>query len=510
MNHWLIAPILLPLCTALLLLFVSRGARSRQRLIAGISALLLVLVSVKLLISASDGAYRVYELGDWPAPFGIVLVLDRLSALMVVLTAVVAFFSLMYAAQGIDDSGRNFHVLFQLQLMGLNGAFLTGDLFNLFVFFEVLLIASYTLLLHGGGSPRLRAGFHYVVFNLAASALFLIAAGVLYGALGTLNMADLATAIAKAEPEQAAMARIGGMLLFVVFAAKAALLPLYFWLPKAYSAATAPVAALFAIMTKVGAYAIIRVYVLVFDGGSNDSSNLLQPWLLAVALATLALASIGVVAGRSVRTLAAYSVVVSVGVILAGFGVFNQAGFSAAIYYLVQSTLVLAALFLLADLLARQRPGHGDQLDYGVAVAQPGLLGALFTVAALAIVGLPPFSGFIGKLLVLQASGQHAHAAWVWTTVLLSGVLMLVAYTRAGSMLFWKTMPHEPKRHPQPARFLALLPSTGLLGLSLLLSVWAGPATRFADAAAQQLLQPDHYIGAVLQTGAPASPEQRP
>lgn len=503
MNHWLIAPILLPLCTALLLLFVSRGARSRQRVISGASALLLLAVSIHLLLIADDGIYRVYELGAWPAPFGIVLVLDRLSALMVMLTAVVAFFSLMYAALGIDDRGRNFHVLFQLQLTGLNGAFLTGDLFNLFVFFEVLLIASYTLLVHGGGSARLRSAFHYVVFNLAASALFLIAAGVLYGAVGTLNMADLAQRIADAGPERAGMLRIGGMLLFTVFAAKAALLPLYFWLPKAYGAATAPVAALFAIMTKVGAYAIVRVYALAFGDGAGYGADLIQPWLLPAALATIAVASVGVIAGRSMRTIAAYSVVVSVGIILSGFGLFTPAGVSAGIYYMVQSTLVLAALFLLVDLVANQRPGYGDRLDYGVGVAQPGLLGTLFLVAALAIVGLPPFSGFVGKLLVLQATGDTTNTVWIWTAVLLSGVFMLVAYTRAGSILFWKTMPPEPARPPQPARIIALMPTTGLLALSVLLSVWAGPAARFSNDTAVQLLEPGHYIGAVLGTQVP-------
>lgn len=504
MNHWLIAPIVLPLLTAVLLLFVSRGARSRQRLISGAATLLLLLASGQLMLMAGDGSYHVYQLGDWPAPFGIVLVLDRLSALMVLLTAVLAFFALMYAALGLDDRGRNFHVLFQLQLMGLNGAFLTGDLFNLFVFFEVLLIASYTLLLHGGGAPRLRAGFHYVVFNLAASALFLIAAGVLYGAVGTLNMADLAQRIATADPQQLQLARIGGLILFVVFAAKAALLPLYFWLPSAYAAATAPVAALFAIMTKVGAYAILRVYSLTFGASADDGAHLIEPWLLGAALATLLIASVGVIASPSVRGMAAYSVVVSVGIILTAFGVFTPAAVAAGLYYLVQSTLVLAALFLVADLVAQQRPGNGDRLQYGSSVAQPAVLGTLFTVAALAIVGLPPFSGFVGKLLVLQASAGNALVAWIWSGVLISGVLMLIAYSRAGSILFWKTLPPEPTQQAQPAQRMALVPSAGLLGLSVLLSLGAGPASRYAADTAGQLLQPSTYIQAVLGQSAAA------
>ncbi len=505
MNHWLIAPIVLPLSTALALLFVSRGARTRQRIIAGASTLMLLGVSLGLLMLTNDGAYRVYELGAWPAPFGIVLVLDRLSALMVTLTALVAFFSLMYAALGTDDRGRNFHVLFQLQLMGLNGAFLTGDLFNLFVFFEVLLIASYTLLLHGGGSPRLRAGLHYVVFNLGASALFLIAAGLLYAALGSLNLADIAQRVAAVDPQRAGLVRIGGMLLFVVFAAKAALLPLYFWLPNAYSAASAPVAALFAIMTKVGAYAILRVYTLAFGTHAGPGANLIEPWLLPTALVTLSLASLGVLTGQSVRRVAAYSVVVSVGVILSAFGMFTVPGVGAGLYYLAQSTLVLAALFLLADLVAQQRPGHGDRFDYGVAVAQPALLGILFILAGTAIVGMPPFSGFIGKLLLLQAAYHNTHLGPIWTAVLLSSVLTLFAFSRAGSALFWKTMPPEPAEHPHSARFLAALPCAGLLAISIALSVWAGPVVQFMADTARQVLSPHGYIEAVLANQVPTS-----
>ncbi len=293
------------------------------------------------------------------------------------------------------------------------------------------------------------------------------------------------------------------MLLFVVFAAKAALLPLYLWLPKAYSAATAPVAALFAIMTKVGAYAILRVYTLAFGADAGAGADLIEPWLLPAALATLALASLGVLSGQSIRSVAAYSVVVSVGVILSAFGMFTVPGVGAGLYYLAQSTLVLAALFLLADLVAQQRPGHGDRFDYGVAVAQPALLGTLFILAGTAIVGMPPFSGFIGKLLLLQAASSNAHLLAVWTVVLLSSVLTLFAFSRAGSALFWKTMPPEPAEHPHSARFLAALPCVGLLAISIALSVWAGPAVRFTDDAARQLLNPQGYIEAVLEGEAP-------
>src|SRR5690606_2213561 len=233
-----------------------------------------------------------YRLGDWPAPFGIVLVLDRLSALMLVLTAAVALFSLLHAVQGQDRAGPLYHPLFQLQLVGLNGAFLTGDLFNLFVFFEILLIASYCLLVHGSTAPRLRAGVHYVVLNLAGSSLFLIAVGTLYGVTGTLNMADMAQKVALLGAPDAALVRSAALLLLVVFALKAALVPLYFWLPAAYSAASAPVAALFAIMTKVGVYSIVRVYTLIFGSGGGVAAEVATPWLLPLALLTVVLGMI--------------------------------------------------------------------------------------------------------------------------------------------------------------------------------------------------------------------------
>ncbi len=233
------------------------------------------------------------------APYGIVLVVDRLAAWMLLTTSLLAVFALLYAVRGIDTEGRHFHVLFQLQLFGLNGAFLTGDLFNLFVFFEILLLASYGLLLHGGGRNRVKAGLHYVVINLVGSTLFLFAVGTLYGVTGTLNMADLAVKLAQTPPENLALVQSAGLLLFAVFALKAALLPLYLWLPAAYAHTSAPVAALFAIMTKVGAYSILRVYSLMFGDAAGPVANLLDAWLAPLALVTLVLGMLGVLASTS-------------------------------------------------------------------------------------------------------------------------------------------------------------------------------------------------------------------
>ncbi|OYZ55488.1 MAG: cation:proton antiporter, partial [Hydrogenophilales bacterium 16-61-112] len=230
-THLPILPVLLPLVAGILLLALRNAPISLQRGISFAATLALVPLALALLASAGDGTHLVYKLGNWDAPFGIVLVADRLAAWMLMATALVAVFALLHALRGSDTHGRHFHVLFQLQLFGLNGAFLTGDLFNLFVFFEILLLASYGLLLHGGGRLRVKAGLHFVVINLVGSTLFLFAVGTLYGVTGTLNMADLAIKLAHTTPANLALIETAGLLLFSVFALKAAVLPLYLWLP---------------------------------------------------------------------------------------------------------------------------------------------------------------------------------------------------------------------------------------------------------------------------------------
>lgn len=501
MNHAIILPVLLPLVAAVLLLFAARRGLALQRALSLAATLTLLAVGVQLLMASAGGAVQVYALGNWPAPFGIVLVLDRLSALFVSLTAVVAAVSLASAVQGADAAGRHFHALFQLQLMGLNGAFLTGDLFNLFVFFEILLIASYGLLLHGGGAARLRAGIHYVIINLAASSLFLVAVALLYGVTGTLNMADLALRVAGAATADAGLIRAAALLLLVVFAVKAAVFPLYLWLPGAYSVAAAPVAALFAIMTKVGVYAIVRVYTLIFGADAGPAADAAAPWLLPFALATLALGMLGALAADGLHRLVAYLVVASTGTQLAAVGLFSENGIAASLYYLAHSTFALAALFLLAELIARQRGEQADGFVSAPAVAQPLLLGLLFLAGAAVVAGLPPFSGFLGKIMVLTAARGTPPGYWVWGTVLVAGLLGLIALSRAGSTLFWRTTSDQPPPHVAPARPYAAAPVVVLLAANVLLATFADPARAFVDAVAQQLAARSGYIESVLDLG---------
>lgn len=497
MNHLVIVPIILPLLGGAILLLMNQMPLSWRRAVSLVLTLALVVIGVVLVKTAQQGVLTVYALGNWLPPFGIVLVLDRLAALLLTLTAFVASCALLYASGREDTQGPYFHALFQFQLLGLNGAFLTGDLFNLFVFFEILLIASYTLLLHGHGSERSRAGVHVVALNVVGSALFLLAVGTLYGVTGTLNMADLARIMPMLGDDEAGIARAGGLLLLVVLALKSAVLPLSFWLPQAYASATASVAALFALMTKVGVYSIMRIYTQIFDADAGLVSDLARPWVLPAALGTLAFGVFGLLATRSLRRMVAWLVLVSVGTLLTVVGSFSEAGLAAAVYYLTHSTLVTAALFLLADTIRRQRVMASDDLNVSEPVAQPALLGALFLIAAATITGLPPFSGFVGKLLILQALHAHEAAIWSWSVILIGSVLTVMFVARAGSFVFWKVggEPSGGACAPAPAIAAIVL----LLGANAALVVCGSFATEYARASAQQLSASQEYERAVLQ-----------
>ncbi|WP_299316560.1 monovalent cation/H+ antiporter subunit D [uncultured Halomonas sp.] len=492
-QHLVTLPILIPMIGALALLLFNQASDTRRRQLSTALCVAQVLVAAWLLAVAGGGQMLFYALGNWHAPFGIVLMLDRLSALMLILTAVLALGSVLFACAGEDARGTNFHGLFQLQLMGLNGAFLTGDMFNLFVFFEITLLASYALMMHGGGKERIGAGLHYVILNLAGSALFIVALGVLYGATGTLNMADMARRVAQMSGDQAALVTAGALLLIVVFSLKAALLPLYFWLPRTYAAAPAPVAALFAIMTKLGLYAILRVQSLIF--ADTPVAEAIATWLWWSGLATIALAGVGVLAARDLRTLVAYLVLVSVGTLMAGTALGSVDAIGALLYYLPHTTLICGALYLIAELISQQRGKAGTRLVRGRRLHQRHLLGGMFLVAAVAVAGLPPLAGSLGKALLMQAAEGSARL-WLWPLLLLAGLCALIAMSRAGSVFFWASYKGEVDSgrvtRPQLAGVLWLLASAPLL------VAFAGPVSGYTQATAEQLAEPQAVIARLL------------
>lgn len=496
MNHMITLPVLLPMITGIVLLLLAASGEGIRRSISVVSIIAQTLVAAYLVISAASGTITVYALGNWAPPFGIVLVLDQLSALMLGVTSVLALFAIVYATRGSDKPGDSLHSILHFLLMGINGAFLTGDLFNLFVFFEVLLIASYALLLHGGGAAKIKAGLHYVVLNLVGSSLFLIAAALLYSQTGTLNMADMAIKVAAAEPHQIPLIKAGAGLLLVVFGLKAAMVPLYFWLPRAYASAAAPVAALFAIMTKIGVYAIIRVFYLVFGDKAGEFTDFVELWLWPLALITLALGAIGTLAARELRLQVAYLVIVSVGTLLAGVSLHSEAALSATAYYLIHSTWVAAALFLLADIIMRQRGNTGDRIITGPKLPQAVLLGLMFLFGAASIAGMPPLSGFVGKIMLLQAPVSDPHTFWLWTVLLLASFVVITALSRTGSTFFWRT---EKRVAKSPAADKgALWTAALLLSTSLWLSVAGHPVVTYTQNMATQIIDADRYIDAVL------------
>jgi multicomponent K+:H+ antiporter subunit D len=505
MNHLPVLPVAIPaLAGALLLIFGGRIAMARA---IGLGATLLTLLAAALLVAeAGTGSFGVYALGNWVAPFGIVLVADRLSALLVLLTGLVALATLAYAVTGWDLKGKHFHALFQLQVMGINGAFMTGDLFNLFVFFEVLLIASYCLLLHGLGQPRLRTAVHYVAVNLTGSAVFLIAVSLLYGVTGTLNMAHLAERIAQVPEADIALARSAGLMLLGVFAVKGALFPLYFWLPATYASASAPVAALFAIMTKVGIYAILRVSSLMFGAETGAAADILEPWLLPLSLATIVLGVAGALGARRMGELVAHLTVASAGTLLTAISVGGAGAIAGAVYYLPHSTLVVAALFLLAELIARQRGSAADTMAAAAPLRQPLLLGIALLLGAAIVAGAPPTAGFLGKLMILQGVSAHPAAAWIWAIVLASSLGVLVAWSRAGSAMIWRQAADNAEPATEAARPAEWLPLYGLIGASVLMVVCAGSVHRYAEATAAQLLDPRQYVQAVVGNSSERAP----
>lgn len=539
MPHLLLAPILLPLLTAALLLLMPES-RQRFKLIVNLFSTLLGLgVSMALLVWADQqgaaSTMDVYLAGNWPAPYGIVLALDRLSALMLVLASAIALASVVFSAARWHRAGVNFHPLFQLQLMGLCGAFLTADLFNLFVFFEIMLAASYGLLLHGSGRARVQSGLHFIAINLAASSLFLIGASMLYGITGTLNMADLAQSIPEVLEADQGLLHAAAGILATAFLIKAAVWPLNFWLVPAYSAATAPVGALFAIMTKVGIYVILRLWLLLFGSDAGTSAQFGSLWLIGGGMLTMVFGAIGMLGAQRLGYLAGFAAILSSGSLLAAVG-FGQNGLTAGLlYYLPSSTLAISALFLLADLMDRWRndgasqapydhddapfltaelvPAKGLNLDDAeealtgrVIPAAVALLGLAFMACTLVITGLPPLSGFVGKFAMLTAllnplglgiSTVQSPGAAGWTLLALligTGLIALMALTRAGILHFWATY----DRAPLQLRLLEGLPIAGLLGACVAMTVLAGPVMRYMQDTANALHTPGLYIKAVM------------
>lgn len=525
LEHLIILPIILPLfAAAFMLLLKEQRYRVKATLsltvcAATLTAALLLLHEATVGGAGGSDTARIYNLGNWNAPFGIVLVADRLSTLMLALIAVVGAAGLIFALARWDRAGPRFHALYLLLMMGVNGAVLTGDLFNLFVFFEVMLAASYGLLLHGSGEKRVRAGLGYVAINLTASLFFLIGVSLIYGTVGALNMADLSARVASIDPANRPLFEAGCAILGVAFMIKAAAWPLGLWLPGAYSAASAPVAAVFTLLSKVGVYVLLRFSMLMFYPDSGESAGFGQSVLLVLGLATVIFGGAGVIAAQRLERAVGYAVMASSGTVLAIVGLGHADAIGGVLMYMVASTLASGALFLIAEILTRgeDRAAEGKDAIFEDEYTDPfeaddveeigrvmprslALLGAFFALAALVVASMPPLAGFIGKLAIfidlLEGDGAYDTATW-WVIGILtfSSFATLIALVRFGIEGFWKRDESNALVVRSP-EFVAI---GGLIGCCLWLTVAGGTALSFTENTGEWLARPGDYVAAVLK-----------
>jgi len=528
LHHIMVLPVILPLLTAAALLFVPEPNHRLKSALALVSAGFAVLVAAMLLYRAQGLAplADVYNLGNWAAPFGIVFVLDRLSAVFLLMASLISFCALVYVTAHWDKQGAHFYSFSQFFLAGISGVFLTGDIFNLFVFFEVMLAASYALLMHGSGLARVRAGAHYVVINLVASSCFLLGAACLYGGAGTLNMADIASRLALLPGDSLLICQIGMGFLGIAFLIKAGMWPLCFWVPSAYSAACAPVGALFSITGKAGLYVILRLLLLMLKNDTTGLQAAICQILFYGGLITLITGFIGVLASQNLPRLAANSVLASTGIALAAIGLNSPALTAIAVYYILSSTFALAAFFLLvepvdrsqdiaADVLAvtmevygEDEEEEGDEIGFYIP-ATLAVLGACFALCAILLIGMPPLSGFIAKFMMITGlfwpqGPARAYVlpdiqAWLFISLLvLAGFAQLIAMTRSGIRLFWSALGNTAPK----VQIREIIPIAALLGFCFAISLAAEPVMRYLDSMAAEIHVPANYIHSVLGAAA--------
>ncbi len=496
-------PVAVPLATLALCVLLQRQP-VLQRAVSLLGSAALLVASLLLLAAVLDGTVLATQFGDWAAPFGISFVADLFSAAMVVITGLMAVTVSVYAlASGAKERERAlFHPLYHGLLLGVTGAFLTGDMFNLYVWFEIMLIASFGLLVQGGTRAQLDAGVKYVVLNLLVTTLFLLGVGLLYGLTGTLNMADLSVALPQVENQ--GLVGTLAVLFLLAFGAKAAVFPLFFWLPAAYHTASAPVVAIFAaLLTKVGVYAILRCFTLVFD----STLGFIGPIVGVLAALTMITGVLGAAAHYDVRRILSFHIISQIGYMLVGLAVATPLAIAGAILYVLHHIVVKANLFLIAGVV-RRAGGSWDLKRIGGLHRSAPLLALLFVVPALSLAGLPPLSGFWAKFVVIRSSLEAGHVALA-VVALVVGVLTLYSMLKIWNEAFWKApgplsqQAATEWRAAGAGRALMLAPVVVLAAITLTIGLMAEPFVDFSLRAAEQMLGRGAYVQAVLDGAAP-------
>jgi multicomponent Na+:H+ antiporter subunit D len=486
----LVLPIALPLATAIVLrLIPQRPQLLRSVAFAGALGILAANIAILLLVMG-DGT-QVLQAGGWPAPFGITLVADVLSAMLLVMVGVIGSAVTAQSFSGVDPrrEALGYHSLIHVLLMGVSGAFLTGDIFNLYVWFEVMLIASFVLMALHRTRAQLQAAFTYVALNLLASAFLLTSIGLLYGQAGTLNMADLA----RAWPDRRtpALDAALSMSFLTAFGIKAGLLPLFFWLPASYHTPPPALGALFAgLLTKVGVYSMVRMFPLLFLGSNQTVYGI----LLVMSVATMLVGVVAAVAQTDMRRALSFNLVGHIGFTTAGLAIGTPLALAGSILYMLHHMLVITTLFLVTGWFLRQRRTATLAALGGLYRSQPAVA-VVAMVPVFSLAGVPPLSGFMAKLAVIAGALASGHYA-VTAIALVASLLTLLSMTRVWDEAIWKAAP-DTKSHGRVSA-LVVAPAAALALLTLLFTVMAGPIFELTTEAATQLLDPDAYVGAVL------------
>lgn len=494
MTNLIILPILIPLFTGVILIFLNKRITA-QRAVAIISSIGTIIAAWLIVQKVRTDGIQSLNVSSWDAPFGITLVSDMFSALLVLTTSMIVFVCLIYSFKSIGEDREKyyFYAVFNFLLVGVNGAFTTGDIFNLFVFFEVMLMSSYVLLVLGGTKIQLRESIKYLLVNVISSALFVIAVAYLYSVVGTLNMAHISARINEISVNgMPGILTVIAVLFLIVFGLKGAIFPLYFWMPGSYYAPPAPVLALFgALLTKVGVYSITRTYTLFFYH-DMDTFGLLS----ILAILSIVFGVIGAIAYWDIKNIIIYNIIVAVGVILYGISVLNTASITGAVYYLIHDMLIKAALFLLVGVVISITGTSNLRNFSGLITRYPGL-GWTFFIAALALAGIPPLSGFIGKLLIVQGGFEGESFTGAIIT-LMSSLLVLFSVMKIFINGFWgkdRTYHGEEKA---PVKQLLIAPVI-LVVISALYGIGSESILPYISQAADTLIDPNLYIDAVLK-----------
>ncbi len=464
-----------------------------QRWISAISTFGTVMVAASLVQKVYQDGIQTLDVSSWEAPFGITLVSDMLSATLVLTTSIIAFLCILYSCFSIGEARERFYYypIVQFLVVGVNGAFTTGDIFNLFVFFEVMLMSSYVLLVHGGTKIQLRESIKYILVNVISSALFVITVAYLYSVVGSLNMAHISERIS--EVEQNGILTVIAILFLIVFGLKGAIFPLYFWLPGSYYAPPTPIMALFgALLTKVGVYSIMRTYSLFFYHDYEYTYGI----LIFLSLLTIILGVIGAIAYMDLKKIIIYNIIAAIGVILFGFAVMSLDSVAGSVYYIVHDMIIKAALFLIIGIMIKITGTSNLKKMSGLIKRYPGLAWTFF-LAAVSLAGIPPLSGFFGKLLIIRGGFTEGFNVGA-EIVLFSSLLILFSVMKIFIYGFWGEPRSYPEDEKTPVKSLLIAPVI-LVIISILMGVGSEAIFPYISLAVETLLNPDIYIDAVLK-----------